>query len=1105
MVRLQAAFKYFVVLGASFVLLACQLSPFSRETDKTANKADSAAHHSRNEQGRATLAQLAAAEKYTKIKLLKLSRKTRAQKLQDIYQSILTLEPDPDVRAKVEYRLVQLHIESYEQDETEAALRDDANGQLDDVQTSSLDPLNDAKLNRLIDGYQDLLERFPERPENEFIQYQLAKALDLQGRTDESLKEIETLLSEFPNTEYRSELHFRRGDIYYNLQDYPAALESYHAVIDSQLDDKYRLNSWYMAGWSYFKMNDLPKADQHFIQVLDTLAKQAVHDKHEEFSFSHLPSVYSSLADDAQRVLSISLSQQQQSASLAALIDGLDEQDSQVARYQHILYDNLAQFLVEKELKLDAEQTYSLYIAKQPNTIWAPRFTLKLLQLHQQQGNHPAVRQLKRDYVALYGIDSQYWQLLEEGQQVEFVPHLLSFSLQHARSLFAKAQSAKLTPTVVEPEQTQQEQQFDHQALYKESAVWFDKYLRLAQQPLADGYVEGQIVEQAFLYADASFEAQAYFQALAMYQDIGFTDKYQPSGLTSSSTDTTDSQTQAQTLAQVEAIESYELLAQDAAFASTLTTRQILATTEPTSAVYKQMIQLRNNLDRQFVEKYPDTDDALDIATQAAQYSFAAHEQQTALWYSDFVLDSLDAQQLVWPKTIETTQVVNNNAELLEKGSATQVTPSINNTVRLQPVPNQKLSQSELKKVRITSQLKANSFYTNEDYLAAEMAYQLAIAYVEPQSAKWREMRELVASSIYFQAEAILQAKAPNEELDTMAKNIAVEHFLRLGQIIPESSYRVTADFDAANILLAQENWPRAITVMQDFQTRYPKHEFSATIPAKLAMVYEKMQKWDLAAAQLLVMIEGESSPEVKREAQYTAAEFYLKAGDLQNAILAFRTYAHTYPEPFDIAQEVRFKMADFYQQTKEPNKRYFWLRKILTFHKRDGKRQSTRVKARSNYLASMAGYELGQAHQRTFKWIKLKAPLKQTLQRKQTAMKQAITYYQDVLDLALADFVPKSTFHLAEMYRQLAADIMKSERPARLDELALEEYEILLEELAFPFEEKAIAIHASNAERAWQDIYDEWVKASFAKLASLVPASYQKPERAHHAIRTLH
>ena len=53
----------------------------------------------------------------------------------------------------------------------------------------------------------------------------------------------------------------------------------------------------------------------------------------------------------------------------------------------------------------------------------------------------------------------------------------------------------------------------------------------------------------------------------------------------------------------------------------------------------------------------------------------------------------------------------------------------------------------------------------------------------------------------------------------------------------------------------------------------------------------------------------------------------------------------------------------------------------------------------------------------------------------------------------------------------------MESERPAGLSGEELEQYDILLEEQAYPFEEKSINIHETNVGRISAGTYDEWVK----------------------------
>ena len=58
-----------------------------------------------------------------------------------------------------------------------------------------------------------------------------------------------------------------------------------------------------------------------------------------------------------------------------------------------------------------------------------------------------------------------------------------------------------------------------------------------------------------------------------------------------------------------------------------------------------------------------------------------------------------------------------------------------------------------------------------------------------------------------------------------------------------------------------------------------------------------------------------------------------------------------------------------------------------------------------------------------------------------------------------------------------------------------------MLEEQAFPFEEKATELHEVNARRAASGVYDEWVKKSFDALRELRPVRYGKNERSEGAI----
>ena len=86
----------------------------------------------------------------------------------------------------------------------------------------------------------------------------------------------------------------------------------------------------------------------------------------------------------------------------------------------------------------------------------------------------------------------------------------------------------------------------------------------------------------------------------------------------------------------------------------------------------------------------------------------------------------------------------------------------------------------------------------------------------------------------------------------------------------------------------------------------------------------------------------------------------------------------------------------------------------------------------------------------------------------------------------------------MAELYRQLGADLMASERPKSLSADELEQYDLLLEEQAIPFEEQAIKVHEANAApRARRSVRRGREAAAMPRSRSFSPARYGKTELA--------
>ncbi len=145
--------------------------------------------------------------------------------------------------------------------------------------------------------------------------------------------------------------------------------------------------------------------------------------------------------------------------------------------------------------------------------------------------------------------------------------------------------------------------------------------------------------------------------------------------------------------------------------------------------------------------------------------------------------------------------------------------------------------------------------------------------------------------------------------------------------------------------------------------------------------------------------------------------------------------------------------------------------------------------------LAAQASVELARPLDAAARALGLTVPLDRSLRAKKQALESALAAWGRAMDYGVAGVTTEASYATADLYRHFGRALMESERPPRLSADELEQYELLLEEQAFPFEEKAIGLHERNARRAVEGVYDQWVKRSYAALAELLPARYARSE----------
>lgn len=354
----------------------------------------------------------------------------------------------------------------------------------------------------------------------------------------------------------------------------------------------------------------------------------------------------------------------------------------------------------------------------------------------------------------------------------------------------------------------------------------------------------------------------------------------------------------------------------------------------------------------------------------------------------------------------------------------------------------------------------------------------------EDDAKKRGEIEERIAASVYRQAEA---KKAAG---DTDA---AVAEFLRVAQAAPDSSIRPNALFDAAALLSSSGKWQLAAETLQRFRREFPQHHFNSDVTQQLAIALMNAGRNAEAATEFesVAALTG-LTPEVQREALGQAADLYGKTDRKSDQQRVYEALVKRFPQSYAEAMEARQHLADLARDTGNLPQRQRWLSEIVAT---DGSAGAARTD-RSRYLAAHATLELAEPERDAFAAVRLTAPLKESLKAKKKRMEAALAAYGKAAAYGVADVTTAATYSTAEIYYRLSRDLLASDRPAKLNKDELEQYQLLLEEQAFPFEEKAIELHDANAGRAASGIYDQWVRQSFARLADLSPARYARSEQ---------
>jgi tetratricopeptide (TPR) repeat protein len=872
------------------------------------------------------------------------------QQALDAYLAYARIAVDPDSRMQAMRRIADLQLLISEEELASGA-----------AQTRGL--------MTAIRYYNDLLREYPEYPDADGVDYQIARAYDDAAQGDASLQALTDLVTRFPRSPLFVEAQFRRAELLFARKDYAGAERAYREALRAGEQSTFYEQALYKHGWSLFKQGRFEAALDDFIAVLGRRLVSGTEFS-AYFSPEALPRAQRELVDDTLRVIALSFDRLGGPRSVSAYFQRKSD-----TPFEHLLYAGLADLYEGRGRLNEAAQTLHAFVEHQPYSEQAPLFQIRVYETYERAGENDLAAEARRDFLRRFGLAGDYWKKRDISRMPAVAARLRKELLTMAQRAHAEAQRTR------------------RDADYAVAAQWYRDYLGLFPN-------DDQAPSLSFLLGDLLFEGGRYGEAIESYESSAY--KYSP-----------------------------HARAAEAGYAALLAYDRYMERLKDEAEKNAWRLRAIDSATR-FTTRFPNHAQVPAILTRLSEYLFAAGQSARALATAQRVLQYAPAPD---PALRRTAWTVVGHVQF-ERGN----------------------------------------------YEEAESAYSQALAIAVTGEKDRTALEERLAASIYQQGEMAMKKGD---------KAAAARQFERVSAAVPSASVTETADYDAAAARLAIGDWDGAIAVLERFKSSYPDSRWKNEVAQKLAHAYLESGRFGPAAAALEELGHDSKDLGVAREALWQAAELYSKAGDTGQTLRAYQQYANQFPRPLDRAMQARQRIADLYKDTNDLEHYYTALKEIVGADAQAGAARTDFSRA----TAARAALALAQPALDAYNGIRLVIPLDQSLKAKRRAMQAALDAYRRAADYGVPEVATAATYRIGEIYHDLSRALLDSQRPGGMSEEERQQYDVLLEEQAYPFEEEAIKLHEINFHRISQGVYDEWTKASLKELATLLPIRYAKNE----------
>ncbi|MGD8709083.1 MAG: tetratricopeptide repeat protein, partial [Ectothiorhodospiraceae bacterium] len=334
--------------------------------------------------------------------------------------------------------------------------------------------------------YRRLLRENPDGPDSDRIRYQLARALEYNGKREAAVAVLDALVTDNPDSPHYAEAQFRRAEALFSNGKFRSAEAAYTKVAALGPGTGYYDQALYKQGWSRFRQHHLNEAVTAFLELY------ALETDNGRLSEDALSSARQQRLADTLRAVSLAFAYQSGAASAKDYF-----QRHGNVPFEDRVYARLGRHYLHEEAWSAAAATYNTFAAEHPLHERAPLFRVKGIDAWSQGGFPGQVLKAKEAFARDYGIPSAFWEKHEPGKHPKVVAALKDTTAELARHYHAAAQDGGDAED------------------YRQAAAWYRRYIEAFPD---DARTPGL----NFLLAELLFETKRYAQATVEYEHTAY-------------------------------------------------------------------------------------------------------------------------------------------------------------------------------------------------------------------------------------------------------------------------------------------------------------------------------------------------------------------------------------------------------------------------------------------------------------------------------------------------------------------------------------------------------------------------------------------------------